>query len=269
MVHVIIWTNSFFASLGGSALVPTHSTRPLMGWHLPLNLLFSISSQVSELGRWNWWGSRDGSARRLHFLRPGRTGHPQKGTLLELEEPIGKCLLTPLLLRPQAPGDVTGQTHSALGLFGCGKDQQSSCSEPTNWMTRNEAFQRNCWGAQHWSEKVGGVGVCLGLGSFLPAFPSFLLWTFYSILGQLHSLPESLKHLQWGRVPSSCFQDCSFSLLNLEVIMYLRRNLLREKVMRSALRRFEAKLLLPAAICEHLVTTFKWAGQSTVVALSR
>lgn len=85
---------------------------------------------MSELGRWNWWGAGDGSPWRLHVLWPGRTGHPQEGTFLELEELIGKCLLTPLRLGPQAPGDVTAQTHRLWDCLAVGRADRVPALSP-------------------------------------------------------------------------------------------------------------------------------------------
>ena len=107
-----------------------------------------------------------------------------------------------------------------------------------------------------YQESARGEHLCSVSVPFFLLFHLPALNFLYSVLGQFQRLLESLRHLVWARVPSSYFKEkYSFSLLKLEVIMCLRKILLGEEVMRRALRHFEAKLL-PAALCEHLVTTF-------------
>lgn len=110
----------------------------------------------------------------------------------------------------------------------------------------------------------------LSFSSLLPAFHLPVLNLLHSGLGQLQSLLEpSDIWCEPQRLPSSyCREKCCFSLLELGVIMCLRKNILREKVFRWTLRHFEAKHLWPTTLCEHLGTTFKWAGQSWVITLS-
>ena len=89
-VYALSWATSLFAIQGAH-------------W-LTLSRVFSTSPQVSELGRWDWRGTRNGSPWRLHVLWPGCAGHPQEGALLELEELTSKYLVICLPLRPQGPG---------------------------------------------------------------------------------------------------------------------------------------------------------------------
>lgn len=240
-----MWANACFASQGPTC-VPIHSARPLIGWHWPPNLPFSIFSQVSELGRWHWWGARDGSPRRLHFLWPGRTGHPQEGTFLKLEELIGKCLLIHLPPRPPGPRDVTTQTGSWEGLA-LGRRIAPALSSWTRsavkqacqirgpraaclgysalwvWHACCEALERVAraltllWGSGR-SGQLLSVSAPFCLPARLPA-----LNLLRGALGQLQRFLESLRHLGWARVPSPDFQEKrSSGLLKLGVIICLR-----------------------------------------------
>lgn len=240
-----MWANTFFASRGPTC-VPIHSARPLIGWHWPPNFPFSIFSQVSELGRWHWWGARDGSSRRLHVLWPGRTGHPQEGTFLKLEELIGKCLQIHFPRRPPGPGDVTTQTGLWEGLALGGADR--SCLELMSQKCCKARCQIHCpraaclgyWALWVWPaccKALERIARALRLlwgsgrsGQLLSISAPFCLPTrlpalnfLQGVLGQHQRFLESLSHLGWARVPSpkTSKKKRSSSLLKWGVIMCL------------------------------------------------